>query len=56
MCKKTSKNINPFWIAQFISGSHDSIGVEISKEIIGAQVQTLINKNRLVNRLKVGVI
>ena len=56
MCNTTTKNISSFWIAQFMSSSYNSIGGQFSKEIIGVQVQQLINKNRIVDRLKIEVI
>ena len=56
MCNTSTKNISPFWIAQFISRLRDSIGGQIAKGIIAAQLQSLATKSRLPNRLKVEVI
>ena len=55
MCNTITKNISLFWISQFISWPSVSICVPTAKEIIVAQVQSLVSKNRLLNRLKVGV-
>lgn len=56
MCNTSTENISPFWIAQFISRLGDSIGGQIAKEIITAQLQSLATKSRLLNRLKVEII
>ena len=56
MCNTSTENISPFWIAQFISRLRDSIGGQIAKEIITAQLQSLTTKNSRLNRLKVEVI
>ena len=56
MCNTSTENICPSWIAQFISRLRDSIGGQIVKEIIAAQLQSLATKSRLPNRLKVEVI
>ena len=56
MCNTSTENISPLWIAQFISRLRDSIGGQIAKEIIAAQLQSLATKSRLLNRLKVEVI
>ena len=56
MCNIITENIHPFGRALLVSRSRDSIGEEIASEIIGVQVKQLINKNRLVDRLKIEVI
>jgi len=56
MCNTSTENISPLWIAPFISRLRDSIGGQIAKEIIAAQLQSIATKIRLLNRLKVEVI
>lgn len=56
MCNTSTENISPLWIAQFISRLRDSIGGQIAKEIIAAQLQSIATKSRLLNCLKVEVI
>ena len=51
-----TNNICPFVRALFVSRSHDLIGGQIAAEIITLQVQQMINKNRLFDRLKVKAI
>lgn len=56
MCNIITENIHHFERALLVSRSRDSIGGQIAPEIIGVQVKQLINKNRLVDRLKIEVI
>lgn len=56
MCNIITENIRPFGRAVLVSHSYDSIGGQIAPEIIRIQVKQLMNKNRLLDRLKVELI